>query len=99
MLQRVPHLNTVQRDQLSKQLRNGFLIWHKNEKRYEKWSKDNRNWTPLGGNATSNTSAGGVNAGDPNAISVDQDDYDFFLFNSLPQTVTMQEAHDDWNNI
>jgi len=42
-----PHLSTVQRNQLSKQIRDGFLIFHIEEDQYEQWDSPTRTWVKL----------------------------------------------------
>jgi len=52
-----PHLNTVQRNQLSKQIRDGFLIFHTEEDQYEQWDSPTRTWVKLL-DANNNTASG-----------------------------------------
>jgi hypothetical protein len=42
-----PHLSTVQRDSLSKQIRDGFLIFHTELDQYEQWDAPTRTWVKL----------------------------------------------------
>ena len=83
-----PHLKTVQRNQLSKQIQDGFLIFHIEKDQYEQWDKTTRTWNPL---LDRNNNSQYVQGGNI-------DDYDHFILNSLPQTVTQVEALDDWLN-
>ena len=89
-----PHLHTHQRDSLSKQIQDGFLIFHKEKDQYEQWDAETRAWIPLLDNANKSTFITGGGGG-----TTGIDDFDHFILNSLPQTVTQAEANYDWANI
>jgi hypothetical protein len=100
-----PRLITVQRDAMSKQLKDGFLIFHIEADSYEEWEATTKEWKPFGGGssvvfATQNDIDSGdtngkvipINLLDDNFISEDE------IFQNTDQ-VTQLEAQQDWDAI
>ena len=87
-----PHLYTHQRNSLSKQIQDGFLIFHKEKDQYEQWDKETRVWVPMLDSANGNTYISG-GTGEPSNT------YDHFTIDTLPDTVTQTEADEDWGSI
>lgn len=42
-----PHLRTYQRNTLSKQILDGFLIFHVEEDQYEQWDRETQTWKAM----------------------------------------------------
>ena len=54
----VPRLHTVQRNQLSKQIMDGVLIFHIEEDQYEQWDAPTRTWRAMHDDDNSTTGGG-----------------------------------------
>ena len=91
-----PHLHTHQRNSLSNQIQDGFLIFHKEADQYEQWDSGTRTWIPM---LDGNNNREIIQTSEGNNNNNNIDDYDHFIFNSLSQTVTEQDVLDDWSSI
>jgi len=91
-----PHLSTVQRNSLSNQIRDGFLIFHLEEDQFEQWDASTRTWLPMFGANNISTVLDGNTGG--SSGSCDCSEYDFFIAGSVSVPVNQTEAIQDWNN-